>query len=169
LFSNRLCFGVSGFGGNWYRFRRSFCDSFGKGLWLGFAGNDQFGSRRLDDRFYGRGRFVNCWRLRFEQGIVVCSSAFQSYFSFPTSFEVIRGFPKFGEALAHRLGQLWQLARAEENERDYEDEEQLSAAEAIENECEEHGSLPSCKNANAVNLAGVGMPEESGSLGDSEL
>jgi len=56
-----------------------------------------------------------------------------------------RLIPKFGEAFSHRLCQLWQFSGAEENERDDEDEEQLSATEAIENECEEHGYLPSCK------------------------
>src|SRR5678816_878482 len=34
LFSNRLCFGRNGFRGNFNRFRRSFGESFGKGLWL---------------------------------------------------------------------------------------------------------------------------------------
>ncbi|HEX7331605.1 MAG TPA: hypothetical protein VF290_08890, partial [Pyrinomonadaceae bacterium] len=48
----------------------------------------------------------------------------------------------------------------EENQCDHEYKEQFGAADAFENECE-HGSLsPSCKIANAINLAG-GNPGKS--------
>src|SRR3954454_3342089 len=50
LLSNRLCFCLSGFRGNFYRFRRSVSECFGKGLWLSFAGNQQFGSGRVEYR-----------------------------------------------------------------------------------------------------------------------
>ena len=88
--------------------------------------------------------------------------SFQSHFSFPRAFEVIRSFSKFSEALTHRSCQLWEFSRTEEDQRYYEDKEQLSAAEGIENECEEHGSFYLPIRLLAVCLAGVGMPERVG-------
>jgi hypothetical protein len=79
--------------------------------------------------------------LRLQQRIVFCPGAFQRHFPFPRSLEIVRGFAKFSQAFSHGPGELGQLSWAEEDERDYEDEKQLSAAESFENECEGHGSF----------------------------
>jgi hypothetical protein len=73
--------------------------------------------------------------------MIVNAGRFQCHFSFPRSLEIVRSFSKFSEALPHRSRQLWEFSWPEKDERDYEDKEQLSAAEGIENECEEHGSF----------------------------